>query len=268
MGSQQSKLIKRNSQAWIFVSHSTRDLNKVRKVRNAIEFSGGEPILFFLKCLSDHDEIDNLVKREIEARNFFLLCDSHNAKSSKWVQDEIAHVKSLKERKIEIINLDANWKSQINGIRAIIRHATVFLSYAHKDNEVILPIREALIANDFSIWDPMHNLRAGANFARQISSAIEDAGTFGFVIHFLSRNSLKSAWVASEIDIALRVGVGDRYIPILLEPLSVIANLLPETMRERQCLDYSERNLDALIAQLLHVLGVRNTEQPDARDLT
>ena len=46
------------SKAWIFVSHSTKDLDKVRAVRDAIENIGGEPILFFLKCLSDHDEID------------------------------------------------------------------------------------------------------------------------------------------------------------------------------------------------------------------
>jgi len=71
--------MKRVSKAWIFVSHSSRDLEKVRRVRNAIEAAGGEPILFFLKCLSDHDEIDELIKREIEARNFFLLCDSSNA---------------------------------------------------------------------------------------------------------------------------------------------------------------------------------------------
>ena len=67
--------MKRISQAWIFVSHSTRDLERVRLVRNAIEAANGEPIRFFLKCLSEHDEIDELIEREIRARNFFLLCD-------------------------------------------------------------------------------------------------------------------------------------------------------------------------------------------------
>jgi hypothetical protein len=77
--------MKQTSRAWIFVSHSKQDLAKVRQARDALEKAGAEPILFFLKCLSDHDEVDGLIKREIDARYFFLLCDSANAKKSKWV---------------------------------------------------------------------------------------------------------------------------------------------------------------------------------------
>jgi hypothetical protein len=258
--------VKRASKAWIFVSHSTLDLDKVRQVRNAIEVAGGEPILFFLKCLSDHDEIDELIKREIEARNFFLLCDSDNAKSSKWVHDEIAHVNSLQEKKIEIIDLDADWQSQISGIEAIVRHATVLMSYAHKDEEAIAPVRAALIANDFSVWDPSHDLRIGDSFAKQISSAITEAAKFGFFIHFLSRASLESKWAGDELDEALRLGVGERYIPVLLEPESAIADLMPKSVRGRQCIDYSEHNIGALMPPLLRALGVRNTEQTNAVD--
>ena len=256
--------MKQTSTAWIFVSHSTLDLEKVRQVRNAIEAAGGEPILFFLKCLSDHDELDELIKREIEARNFFLLCDSRNAKSSKWVQDEIDHVNSLQGKKIERIDLDADWQSQLSGIEAIIRHATVFVSYAHRDEQVIAPVRSALIANDFSVWDPSHDLRVGDSFAKQISSAIEEVAKFGFFIHFLSRASLESVWAAHELDEALRLGVGDRYIPILLEPQSVIVEFIPESVRERLMIDYSERKIEALMPQLLRALGVRNTAQPNA----
>jgi hypothetical protein len=74
--------MKQTSTAWIFVSHSNRDLSKVRLVRDALEKAGAERILFFLKCLSDHDEIDGLIEREIDARYFFRLCDSANAKKS------------------------------------------------------------------------------------------------------------------------------------------------------------------------------------------
>jgi hypothetical protein len=256
--------MKRISKAWIFVSHSTRDLEKVRQVRNAVEAAGGEPILFFLKCLSDHDEIDELVKREIEARNFFLLCDSSNAKSSKWVQDEIAHVNSLQGKKIERIDLEADWQSQIRGIQAIVRHATVFMSYARRDEAAIEPVRAALIANDFSVWTPSHDIRDDDSFAKQISTAIKDAAKFGFFIHFLSRASLASEWVAHELDEALRLGVGDRYIPILLEPESAIRDLMPGSVRGRPLIDYSERNVTALMPRLLHALGVRSTEQSNA----
>jgi TIR domain len=252
--------MQRASKAWIFVSHSTRDIDKVRLVRNGIEAASGEPILFFLKCLSVDTEIDELIKKEIEARNFFLLCDSTNAKSSKWVQSEIAYVNSLQEKKIETIDLDADWQSQLRGIQAIVRHATVFLSYAHRDETAVAPVRVALIANDFCVWDPSHDL-VGDSFVRQLSSAIEDAAQFGFFILFLSRASLESRWVRFELDEAVRRGVGDRYVAILLEPQEALADLMPESVRGRR-LDYSAHNIGALMPQLLHALGVRNTEKP------
>jgi hypothetical protein len=48
-------LSRAKSGAWIFVSHSHRDLEKVREIRNELERRGHNPLLFFLKCLSDDD---------------------------------------------------------------------------------------------------------------------------------------------------------------------------------------------------------------------
>ena len=76
----------KQSDAWVFVSHSNRDLAAVRRVRNELESQSAHPILFFLKCVEDHDELDTLIEREIRARHFFLLCDSVNAQGSNWVQ--------------------------------------------------------------------------------------------------------------------------------------------------------------------------------------
>ena len=106
-------------------------------MRDALERAGAEPILFFLKCLSDHDEIDGLIEREIDARYFFLLCDSDDAKKSKWVQDEVAHVKSLHGRKIELIDLDSDWNVQLAGITNLVSNATAFLSYSHSDHVLV-----------------------------------------------------------------------------------------------------------------------------------
>ena len=81
--------------AWIFLSHSTKDWDEVRRIRNLLEEKGHRPIVFFLKCLTEHSELDELIKREIEARTWFLLCDSDNARSSSWVQAEVAYIKEL-----------------------------------------------------------------------------------------------------------------------------------------------------------------------------
>ncbi len=39
---------RRVSDAWIFVSHSNKDLEAVRRIRNEVENRGANPILFFL----------------------------------------------------------------------------------------------------------------------------------------------------------------------------------------------------------------------------
>lgn len=255
--------MKRRSTAWVFVSHSTRDLEKVRHVRNALEKAGAEPVLFFLKCLSDHDEIDDLIKREIEARAFFLLCESANARNSKWVQDEVTHVRSLSGRQIEVIDLDSDWEAQLDGITRLIRKATAFFSFSLSDRQWVEPVRAALAARDFSTWDDIHDIGAGDSWGNLVKIAIEDAARHGYFLHFLSTQSLRSRYVSKEVEIAFRAGIKGRYIPILLEPPDIIGPLIPIALHERQWLDYSDKNLDRLLEHLLPALGIGNIQVQD-----
>lgn len=66
---------------WIFLSHSSYDIEKVRIVRNEFERLGHNPLAFQLKCLSTDTEegryeLDSLIKREIDARGWFVFCES------------------------------------------------------------------------------------------------------------------------------------------------------------------------------------------------
>ena len=73
--------------AWNFVSHSHRDLEKVREIRNELERRGHNLLLFFLKCLeADDARLPQLIRDEIKAREWFILCESPNARNSGWVQ--------------------------------------------------------------------------------------------------------------------------------------------------------------------------------------
>ena len=40
-------------QGFVFISHSHKDIATVRRIRNKLESLGFEPLLFYLKCLSD-----------------------------------------------------------------------------------------------------------------------------------------------------------------------------------------------------------------------
>ena len=45
---------------WIFLSHSSEDFNKVRKIRNYLEEKSYRPLMFYLKCLESDEEIYDL----------------------------------------------------------------------------------------------------------------------------------------------------------------------------------------------------------------
>ena len=51
-----------SKEIWIFLSHSNKDFEKVRFIRNYLEEHSCRPLMFYLKCLSNDDEIDNLMK--------------------------------------------------------------------------------------------------------------------------------------------------------------------------------------------------------------
>lgn len=128
-----------NEGFWVFVSHSTKDFERVRLVRNALEESGFRPILFYLKCLENETEVNNLLKREIDARKRFILCDSPNAQASKFVQSEVEYIRS-KNRMYEIIDLSQiDIKSQDAGkevlelVKPFRKRTNVFLCCAHQD---------------------------------------------------------------------------------------------------------------------------------------
>jgi len=48
--------------AWIFLSHSRRDLEKVRPIRNERERRGHNPLLVFLICLDDDSRLPELIR--------------------------------------------------------------------------------------------------------------------------------------------------------------------------------------------------------------
>ena len=70
------KFKKSNKGGYIFLSHSHDDIDKVRKIRNHLEKDGFEPLCFYLKCLEDDSEIEDLIKREIDAREWFVFINS------------------------------------------------------------------------------------------------------------------------------------------------------------------------------------------------
>ncbi|MBR3455384.1 MAG: toll/interleukin-1 receptor domain-containing protein [Bacteroidaceae bacterium] len=140
-----------NSEIWVFLSHSNKDYEKVRQVRNMLEDQSLRPLMFFLHCLSDDDEIDSLIKREIDCRTRFILCDSENARNSKWVQKEVEYIKS-QNRVCETIDLSKSMDEIMTTLQDFINKTRIFISYNREEYALAEMVYNRLSQYDFSVY--------------------------------------------------------------------------------------------------------------------
>lgn len=186
---------------WTFISHSHKDIDKVRLIRNELEKRGFEPLIFYLKCLSDNDEIEDLIKREINERTWFIYVESENSKNSKWVQTERDYIKSLKDKKVFTIDISKDINEQLSQIELITRQMKVFISYSSKDLMIYNKIKSRLLQKDMLILSDLDSI--SVNVFETMNNAIIESCRDGFVLLILSKNSIKSKWVEYEIGEAM-----------------------------------------------------------------
>ena len=211
---------------YFFVSHSHRDIEKVRIVRNIIEETFFyEPILFFLKCLSDNTELTDLLKREINERIWFIYCKSENAEKSKYVQFEREYIKKLISagKKIHVVEVDIDkydvWDEKCaNYIRSQIeykiRKTQLFLSYSKHDSFVANTLYTALKERSFSLFNA-NEITAGEFFKEEIESQIKSSSyKNGAILLLVTKDYLKSEYVVSESEYAYSQGAC--IIPVVL----------------------------------------------------
>jgi hypothetical protein len=135
---------------WIFLSHSNKDYELVKIVRDKLEDCGRRPIMFFLKCLDDDIEIFELIKREIDARSRFILCRSHNTEESNgWVQKEFKYIQE-QNKPYEIVDLN-DAASFDATIARLIRRSNVFISSSVKDKDFSHLLARELTLNSFDV---------------------------------------------------------------------------------------------------------------------
>lgn len=214
--------------AWIFVSHSHQDLNEVRRVRDALEAMGHNPLLFFLKCLNDDSELDDLIRREINAREIFLLCDSPNAQASDWVNDEREVIKRLSGRLERVVDLKADWAQQLSDIKELSRLSTVFISYDRVDRQIAADIAVALQRHDYKVAE--FDFNPGQNWESGLKGLIDSSIDHGMVLVLLSPEALHNTAVLQETVYALGrcadKGLEANVIPVVVGDFDVTLQLI------------------------------------------
>lgn len=210
------KPIDAQKEIWIFLSHSNEDYEKVRQVRNMLEELNLRPIMFFLKCLTDDDEIDDLIKREIDCRTRFILCDSENARKSKWVQRELAYIAG-KQKSYEVVDLALPEDKILEQLNAVKRKTSLFFSCCRADHNLADYLTERLSKYDFDVFSDKNTIVGnGELFENQLKGAIVHALRFGYVIAVVTNRSLDSKWVTEELETALQYDKGQRIIILLM----------------------------------------------------
>lgn len=195
--------MKTNIGSWVFLSHSSEDIIKARIIRNEFERYGQNPLMFHLKCLNDDteenkEELFDLIKREIEVRDWFVYCESESAEKSSYVQMERNYVKECNKQFIWMINLDQDIDTIKEQVREICCSIQVFLVYDKKDESVVNPLKNELRKNDFSIWDSHESI----SFFDEAGEALTSIAKKGFVLFICTKNSIDNKYIINELELA------------------------------------------------------------------
>jgi|SRR6266850_1634693 len=250
--------------AWIFVSHSNHDIEKVRRVRNALEDRGHFPLLFFLRSVTDDSELDTLLKREIQARTFFLLCDSPNASASRWVQQEVEFIQAQPDKISKQLYLDDPWETQMSVVDAISIKATAYLSYAADDRIEAEGLGAALREADYAVLGLTHSLSAGTDWQAQTERDIDDAIRNGVFLCFLTPERLNQKrsvhWFEVHYALQTMLRFPANYapvVPVILQDYDATVQMLPPELAGIHCLNLANLPTAERAKALLHHLAGR-----------
>lgn len=242
-----------DKEVWIFLSHSNDDYESVRRIRNILEDLNTRPLMFFLKCLNDNDEIEDLIKREIKARTRFILCDSENARKSNWVQKEIKYISEI-NKSYDIIDISAPEQDIRNKLKEFFRKEHLYISYPRELMPAIDVIAERLSKYDFATtfidkFDIQSN-----NFLEDFEDNILKAVERGHFISLLSHHSTRTNRFSQfELDLAIEHDSNKNAIlPIYLDTIS--KDYFKSKLVKYECIDLSDR-------------WTNNHGQPNSKDI-
>ena len=195
--------LEKSKGGYIFISHSHDDIERVRIIRNELEKFGFEPLCFYLKCLDDDSEIEDLIKREIDAREWFVFVNSENSRKSRWVTLEREYITKTNSKKIITVDIDDD-KSINDTVQKITHNLRMFISCSSRDMELAKRIKNKLEEKDYLVFLASENLPVDSNYSDVIADEIAKASQEGGVVALITPSYFKSLWTRREIEFAVR----------------------------------------------------------------
>ena len=192
---------------WIFLSHSSDDFDKVRKIRNYLEEKSYRPLMFYLKCLESDEEIYDLITREIDVRTRFILCDSENARGSDWVKREMDYIANQDPPR-SFLRIDLSQSDDIihRQLDSYVNQMNIYISCTRKHNDLFREMRLRLNKYDLNVLPDLDSRNNGAMFVHEIEKQIGHAANNGYYVFLYSKDIVNSSFVAKEFKLADELG--------------------------------------------------------------
>ena len=195
---------------WVFLSHSHLDIDIVRQIRNKLEKMGFNPLTFYLKCLNDDDEIEELIKREIREREWFIFVNSRNARNSRWVETERDYIEEIGGKNVCVINTNSAETEIDQILNHLADHMLINIVYSENDHLYAEQAEQILLLHDFSVR------RIGLNVPLQDPSQIREImeNGNGFFMFILTEQNIPSLSCLAELD---AISLQDRHVILAME---------------------------------------------------
>lgn len=192
---------------WIFLSHSSEDFNKVRKIRNYLEEKSYRPLMFYLKCLESDEEIYDLITREIDVRTRFVLCDSENARCSDWVKKEMDYISNQNPPR-SFLRIDLSQADDVihRQLDSYVNQMNIYISCTRNHYDLFRKIRLRLNKYDLNVLPDLDSCYSGNSFAQEIEKQISHAANNGYYVFLYSKDIINSSFVAEEFKLADKLG--------------------------------------------------------------
>jgi hypothetical protein len=145
----------------------------------------------------------------------------------------------------------------------------IFLSHSSADTELVRQLNADLIAAGIKTWFDEAEIRPGDQLMEKIQKAIQETELLGVV---LTRRSVDSDWVQTEVLIAINQGVPNKtvkVVPLLLETCelpSYIANIKWVDLRGDSKLSY-QKNLQLLVHFIRRFPNGEIEHEPSRREI-
>lgn len=244
----------------IFLSHSHKDIEKVRKLREIFESLEFEPLIFYLQCLDDNnDELEEFIKREIDARNVFIYCKSENAEKSEWVQKELQYIRQSNERRLYTIDIDLplnqTFVTLLNSLCELIKYNSIFISCSGRDKSLCLAVKDLLLKNGYNSIIRYETLNKQDEHDKVVREIVKN----GIFLPIITPNYMNSIFCQAELEGALYstdYGIKPLILPLIVNYSSRNAlKLIPKLyFYNYYSFDFKDRLAEADKASILRLI--------------